>query len=66
MIVALGLSRDPGDPNSGGNHRMNLTRSMETSLKQLDTDRMDLLYLHAWMNQPMVQHLIFGGAAVQK
>lgn len=42
------MARDPGDPNSGGNHRMNLTRSVETSLKQLDTDRIELLYLHAW------------------
>jgi aryl-alcohol dehydrogenase-like predicted oxidoreductase len=42
------MARDPSDPNSGGNHRMNLMRSVETSLKQLDTDRVELLYLHAW------------------
>ncbi|MCD5996156.1 aldo/keto reductase [Pseudomonas sp. CDFA 602] len=42
------MARDPGDPNSGGNHRMNLMRSVETSLRQLDTDRIELLYLHAW------------------
>lgn len=42
------MARDPGDPNSGGNHRMNLMRSVETSLQQLDTDRIELLYLHAW------------------
>ena len=42
------MARDPSDPNSGGNHRMNLMRSVETSLKQLDTDRIELLYLHAW------------------
>ncbi|RMQ50287.1 Oxidoreductase [Pseudomonas cichorii] len=42
------MARDPGNPNSGGNHRLNLTRSVETSLKQLDTDRIELLYLHAW------------------
>ncbi|GFM91726.1 MULTISPECIES: aldo/keto reductase [Pseudomonas] len=42
------MARDPSDPNSGGNHRMNLVRSVETSLKQLDTDRIELLYLHAW------------------
>lgn len=33
---------------SGGNHRANLTRSVEASLKQLDTDCIELLYLHAW------------------
>ncbi|WP_042141200.1 aldo/keto reductase [Pseudomonas parafulva] len=42
------MARAPGDPNSGGNHRLNLMRSVETSLRQLDTDRIDLLYLHAW------------------
>ncbi|HHS7807869.1 MULTISPECIES: aldo/keto reductase [Pseudomonas] len=42
------MARNPGDPNSGGNQRLNLMRSVETSLRQLDTDRIDLLYLHAW------------------
>lgn len=42
------MARDPADPNSGGNHRMNLQRSVEASLRQLDTDRIELLYLHAW------------------
>ena len=38
----------PGDPNSGGNHRLNMIRSVETSLKQLGTDRIDVLYMHRW------------------
>jgi len=42
------MARDPGNPNSGGNHRLNLMRSVETSLRQLDTDRIELLHLHAW------------------
>ncbi|MET1080702.1 MAG: aldo/keto reductase [Pseudomonas sp.] len=42
------MAREPGDPNSGGNHRLNLMRSVETSLRQLDTDRIELLHLHAW------------------
>jgi aryl-alcohol dehydrogenase-like predicted oxidoreductase len=42
------MARDPADPNSGGNHRLNMIRSVEQSLRQLDTDRVDLLYLHAW------------------
>lgn len=42
------MARDAQDINSGGNHRLNLLRSVETSLRQLDTDRIDLLYLHAW------------------
>jgi aryl-alcohol dehydrogenase-like predicted oxidoreductase len=42
------MARAPGDPNSGGNHRMNLIRSVEASLRQLNTDRIELLHLHAW------------------
>ncbi|KGF80497.1 aldo/keto reductase [Massilia sp. JS1662] len=44
------MARAPGDPNSGGNHRMNLVRSVEQSLRQLGTDRIELLHLHAWDN----------------
>ncbi|WP_158169961.1 aldo/keto reductase [Mycolicibacterium smegmatis] len=42
------MSRTSGDPNSGGNHRLNMVRSVEASLRQLNTDRIDLLYVHAW------------------
>ena len=36
------------DPNFSGNHRKNMMRSVEGSLKRLDTEYIDLLYLHAW------------------
>jgi aryl-alcohol dehydrogenase-like predicted oxidoreductase len=42
------MSSQPGDPNSGGNHRKSLVRSLEQSLQRLRTDYVDLLYLHAW------------------
>ena len=42
------MSRDPANPNAGGNNKMNLIRSVEASLSQLDTDRIELLHLHAW------------------
>jgi aryl-alcohol dehydrogenase-like predicted oxidoreductase len=42
------MAREQGNPNSGGNHRLNLVRSVEASLRQLDTDRIDLLHVHAW------------------
>lgn len=37
-----------GDPNFSGNHRKNLKRSVSESLKRLQTDHIDLLWLHAW------------------
>jgi aryl-alcohol dehydrogenase-like predicted oxidoreductase len=42
------MARDAENINSGGNHRLNLMRSVETSLRQLGTDHIDLLYVHAW------------------
>ena len=42
------LSERPEDPNFGGNHRKNMFRSIEGSLKRLNTDHVDLLWLHMW------------------
>ncbi|KYF90851.1 aldo/keto reductase [Sorangium cellulosum] len=42
------LSMRQGDPNSSGNHRKNMVRSVEASLGRLATDYIDILYLHAW------------------
>jgi aryl-alcohol dehydrogenase-like predicted oxidoreductase len=36
------------DPNASGNHRKNLTRSLDASLRRLGTDYIDLYWLHAW------------------
>jgi aryl-alcohol dehydrogenase-like predicted oxidoreductase len=36
------------DPNTGGSSRKSLRRSIETSLRRLDTDYIDLLWVHAW------------------
>lgn len=35
------------DPNSAGNHRKSLVRSLERSLRRLRTDHVDLLWVHA-------------------
>jgi aryl-alcohol dehydrogenase-like predicted oxidoreductase len=42
------LSTRDGDPNASGNHRKNLFASIDASLDRLDTDYVDLLWVHAW------------------
>lgn len=42
------LSRDWEDPNGGGNSRKNMRISLETSLKRLQTDYIDVYWLHMW------------------
>jgi aryl-alcohol dehydrogenase-like predicted oxidoreductase len=42
------VSRDLSDPNAAGNHRKNLVLSLETSLRRLRTDYIDLYWVHIW------------------
>ena len=42
------VTRDPADPNGGGNHRKNLRLSLETSLRRLRTDHVDIYWVHIW------------------
>ncbi|MFE3461478.1 aldo/keto reductase [Nocardiopsis aegyptia] len=42
------LSRDASDPNGAGNHRKNLRLSLERSLRRLETDHVDLYWVHLW------------------
>lgn len=50
----------PGDPNFSGNHRKNMVRSVEASLKRLATDHIDLLWVHAWDFMTPVEEVIRG------
>lgn len=42
------LATRPDHANGGGNHRKSLVHSLERSLERLDTDYVDLLWVHAW------------------
>ncbi|WP_433152789.1 aldo/keto reductase [Actinomadura nitritigenes] len=49
VVVATKFALPTGDDaNSGGGHRKSMRRSVETSLRRLGTDHVDLLWVHAW------------------
>ena len=42
------LNMRNGDPNFSGNHRKNMLQALEASLRRLNTEYIDLYWLHAW------------------
>jgi aryl-alcohol dehydrogenase-like predicted oxidoreductase len=51
---------DDSDPNGGGNSRKNMMKSVERSLKRLQTDHIDLYYLHMWDYMTPVEEVARG------
>lgn len=62
LVIATkySLTLAPNDPNASGNHRKNMTRSVEESLQRLNTDFIDLFYLHYWDNRTPADEIMRG------
>jgi aryl-alcohol dehydrogenase-like predicted oxidoreductase len=54
------LAMRPNDPNAAGNSRKNLRVSVEASLRPLQTDYLDLLWVHAWDYVTPVEEVMRG------
>jgi aryl-alcohol dehydrogenase-like predicted oxidoreductase len=48
LSTKYGVSRDGSDPNAAGSSRKNLRLSLETSLRRLATDYIDIYWVHIW------------------
>ena len=48
LATKFTLKTKSNDPNYAGNHRKNMMNALNESLKRLNTDYIDLYYLHAW------------------
>lgn len=62
MVVATKYTNAaPGkDPNAGGNQRKNMMQSVEASLKRLQTDYLDLYWVHIWDQLTPVEEVMRG------
>lgn len=60
VATKYSLSTKPGDPNAGGNHRKNMIQAVEASLKRLNTDYIDLYWLHAWDYTTPIEEVMRG------
>src|SRR6516162_7439755 len=48
VATKFSFNQRRGDPNGGGNHRKNMAQALDGSLKRLNTDYVDLYWMHAW------------------
>ncbi len=62
FVIATKYSlRDrPGDLNFAGNHRKNMMRSVRESLKRLNSDFIDVLWVHAWDSWTPTEEIMKG------
>jgi aryl-alcohol dehydrogenase-like predicted oxidoreductase len=60
VVIASKFTFNPqeGNPNSGGNGRKNLYRALESSLRRLKMDYIDLYWMHVWDTVTPIEEVI--------
>lgn len=54
------FNAERGNPNAGGNGRKNMYRALEGSLRRLQTDYIDLYWMHVWDGVTPVEEVMAG------
>jgi len=60
LSTKYALAVQPGDPNAAGNSRKSMVRAVEDSLRRLQTDYIDLLFLHVWDDTTPIDEIMRG------
>ncbi|HVP54291.1 MAG TPA: aldo/keto reductase [Candidatus Eisenbacteria bacterium] len=60
LVIATKFTFNPqeGNPNSGGNGRKNIYRALESSLRRLKMDYIDLYWMHVWDTVTPVEEVV--------
>ena len=58
LATKFTFNAEQGNPNAGGNGRKNIYRALHGSLRRLQTDFIDLYWLHAWDTITPVEEVI--------
>ena len=58
IATKYSLSTCPNDVNACGSHRKNLARALNASLKRLNTDYIDMYWVHAWDHLTPVEEVM--------
>ena len=58
VATKYSLTQNPKDPNASGNHRKHLVTAVEASLKRLQTDYIDVYWIHAWDKLTPVEEIM--------
>jgi aryl-alcohol dehydrogenase-like predicted oxidoreductase len=58
VATKYSLNTKQGEINAGGNHRKNMVQATEASLKRMQLEYIDLLWLHAWDSTTPVEEVM--------
>lgn len=60
LSTKYSMATTTGDPNAAGNGRKNMVGTVETSLKRMQIDAIDLLFLHMWDDTTPADEILRG------